>query len=377
MRVILLGSGRGGSRVSRRRGSGGPGRGVMIDTAEKPVALPARLCVTPRPRARAWRRGTAAKSAALTRSSGLDVAARRPPFRRCRHPSARFRAVGGTHAAGGPRRAQPRLERPGPAAAGADEHPGRARPHRHGRRIRLQVRNAFNLAMWSALPGVMDGLVRDREVRVIVFVGQAKRHSPRGPTSPSSARTGRTVPRPRPTTLARPRRPTRWTPCPKPTVAMHGYGDRMGGRSRPRWPATSGSRRHRQVRQSGGSTRHHLRPPRRQAAGQPGRPGDCQGHPVLRGVGRAGGPSRGIRPASGAGREPAGQHVRLPWPRGRQRAAHRSRREDDRRGHRGGRGHREAGRHRAAPAPSLSRSQGPARYGRVPGESGGRGSSAG
>jgi len=36
---------------------------------------------------------------------------------------------------------------------------------------RPHVRNAFNLAMWSALPGIVDGLARDPEVRAIVFRG--------------------------------------------------------------------------------------------------------------------------------------------------------------------------------------------------------------
>jgi len=36
---------------------------------------------------------------------------------------------------------------------------------------RPHVRNAFNLAMWSAIPGVVEGLGRDPEVRAIVFRG--------------------------------------------------------------------------------------------------------------------------------------------------------------------------------------------------------------
>jgi enoyl-CoA hydratase/carnithine racemase len=36
---------------------------------------------------------------------------------------------------------------------------------------RPQVRNAFNLAMWTALPGVVEGLARDPAVRAIVFRG--------------------------------------------------------------------------------------------------------------------------------------------------------------------------------------------------------------
>ncbi|MGH7358614.1 MAG: enoyl-CoA hydratase-related protein, partial [Candidatus Rokuibacteriota bacterium] len=36
---------------------------------------------------------------------------------------------------------------------------------------RPHVRNAFNLSMWSALPGVVDGLARDPDVRAIVFRG--------------------------------------------------------------------------------------------------------------------------------------------------------------------------------------------------------------
>jgi enoyl-CoA hydratase len=36
---------------------------------------------------------------------------------------------------------------------------------------RPQVRNAFNLAMWTALPGIMEDLARDPEVRAVVFRG--------------------------------------------------------------------------------------------------------------------------------------------------------------------------------------------------------------
>src|SRR5215831_5932218 len=39
---------------------------------------------------------------------------------------------------------------------------------------RPHVRNAFNLAMWSALPGVVEGLGRDPGVRAIVFRGSGE-----------------------------------------------------------------------------------------------------------------------------------------------------------------------------------------------------------
>jgi enoyl-CoA hydratase len=36
---------------------------------------------------------------------------------------------------------------------------------------RPRMRNAFNIAMWTALPGIVDELTRDATVRGIVFRG--------------------------------------------------------------------------------------------------------------------------------------------------------------------------------------------------------------
>jgi enoyl-CoA hydratase/carnithine racemase len=93
---------------------------------------------------------------------------------------------------------------------------------------RPQVRNAFNLAMWSALPGVVEGLVRDPGVRAIVFRGAGEEafasgadisefrenRKDRASAEAYNARTAAAA--------------HAMETCPKPTVAMiHGYC--MGG----------------------------------------------------------------------------------------------------------------------------------------------------
>lgn len=93
---------------------------------------------------------------------------------------------------------------------------------------RPHVRNAFNLAMWSALPGVVDGLARDPDVRAIVFRGAGEdafasgadisefraNRKDRASAEAYNARTAAAA--------------HAMETCPKPTVAMiHGYC--MGG----------------------------------------------------------------------------------------------------------------------------------------------------
>ena len=104
---------------------------------------------------------------------------------------------------------------------------------RHGRIAtvvfnRPQVRNAFNLAMWSALPGVVEGLVRDPGVRAIVFRGAGEEafasgadisefrenRKDRASAEAYNARTAAAA--------------HAMETCPKPTVAMI-YGYCMGG----------------------------------------------------------------------------------------------------------------------------------------------------
>jgi enoyl-CoA hydratase/carnithine racemase len=93
---------------------------------------------------------------------------------------------------------------------------------------RPQMRNAFNLAMWTALPGLVDQLSRDPEVRGIVFRGageeafasgadisEFKEHrKDRATAEAYNARTAAAY--------------HALEACPKPTVAMI-YGFCMGG----------------------------------------------------------------------------------------------------------------------------------------------------
>jgi enoyl-CoA hydratase/carnithine racemase len=93
---------------------------------------------------------------------------------------------------------------------------------------RPQVRNAFNLAMWSALPGIVEGLARDPEVRAIVFRGAGEEafasgadisefrenRKDRASAEAYNARTAAAA--------------HAMETCPKPTVAMI-YGYCMGG----------------------------------------------------------------------------------------------------------------------------------------------------
>ena len=93
---------------------------------------------------------------------------------------------------------------------------------------RPHLRNAFNLAMWSALPGVMEGLVRDPGVRAIVFRGAGEEafasgadisefrenRKDRASAEAYNARTAEAY--------------QAMEACPKPTVAMI-YGYCMGG----------------------------------------------------------------------------------------------------------------------------------------------------
>jgi enoyl-CoA hydratase/carnithine racemase len=93
---------------------------------------------------------------------------------------------------------------------------------------RPHVRNAFNLAMWSALPGVVEGLARDPGVRAIVFRGAGEEAFASG-ADISEFRENR---RDRASAEAYNARTAAAyhaiEGCPKPTVAMiHGYC--MGG----------------------------------------------------------------------------------------------------------------------------------------------------
>jgi enoyl-CoA hydratase len=93
---------------------------------------------------------------------------------------------------------------------------------------RPQVRNAFNLAMWTALPGIVDDLARDPAVRGIVFRGAGEeafasgadisefkeQRKDRATAEAYNARTEAAY--------------HAMESCPKPTVAMI-YGFCMGG----------------------------------------------------------------------------------------------------------------------------------------------------
>jgi enoyl-CoA hydratase/carnithine racemase len=93
---------------------------------------------------------------------------------------------------------------------------------------RPQVRNAFNLAMWTALPGIVDDLARDPAVRGIVFRGAGEeafasgadisefkeQRKDRATAEAYNARTEAAY--------------HAMETCPKPTVAMI-YGFCMGG----------------------------------------------------------------------------------------------------------------------------------------------------
>jgi enoyl-CoA hydratase len=93
---------------------------------------------------------------------------------------------------------------------------------------RPHVRNAFNLAMWSALPSVVDGLARDPEVRAIVFRGAGEEAFASG-ADISEFRENR---KDRASAEAYNARTAAAyhaiEACPKPTVAMV-YGYCMGG----------------------------------------------------------------------------------------------------------------------------------------------------
>jgi enoyl-CoA hydratase len=93
---------------------------------------------------------------------------------------------------------------------------------------RPHVRNAFNLAMWSALPGVVDALARDPEVRAIVFRGAGEEAFASG-ADISEFRENR---KDRASAEAYNTRTAEayhaMETCPKPTVAMI-YGYCMGG----------------------------------------------------------------------------------------------------------------------------------------------------
>jgi len=93
---------------------------------------------------------------------------------------------------------------------------------------RPQVRNAFNLAMWTALPGIIDDLARDPAVRGIVFRGAGEEAFASG-ADISEFKEQR---RDRATAEAYNARTEAayhaMETCPKPTVAMI-YGFCMGG----------------------------------------------------------------------------------------------------------------------------------------------------
>jgi len=93
---------------------------------------------------------------------------------------------------------------------------------------RPQVRNAFNLAMWTALPGIVDELARDPAVRGIVFRGAGEEAFASG-ADISEFKEQR---RDRATAEAYNARTEAayhaMETCPKPTVAMI-YGFCMGG----------------------------------------------------------------------------------------------------------------------------------------------------
>jgi enoyl-CoA hydratase/carnithine racemase len=93
---------------------------------------------------------------------------------------------------------------------------------------RPQVRNAFNLAMWGALPGVVDGLARDPAVRAIVFRGAGEEAFASG-ADISEFREHRKDRASAEAYNARTAEAYRaMEACPKPTVAMI-FGYCMGG----------------------------------------------------------------------------------------------------------------------------------------------------
>ena len=93
---------------------------------------------------------------------------------------------------------------------------------------RPHVRNAFNLSMWSALPGVMEGLSRDPDVRAIVFRGAGEEAFASG-ADISEFKENRKDRASAEAYNARTAAASRALEnCPKPTVAMI-YGYCMGG----------------------------------------------------------------------------------------------------------------------------------------------------
>ncbi len=93
---------------------------------------------------------------------------------------------------------------------------------------RPQMRNAFNLAMWTAMPGIMEELTRDPAVRGIVFRGAGQEAFASG----ADISEFREVRKDRATAEAYNARTEAAyhaiEACPKPTVAMI-YGYCMGG----------------------------------------------------------------------------------------------------------------------------------------------------
>lgn len=93
---------------------------------------------------------------------------------------------------------------------------------------RPQMRNAFNLAMWTAMPGIIEGLTRDPAVRGIVFRGAGEEAFASG----ADISEFREVRKDRATAEAYNARTEAAyhaiEGCPKPTVAMI-YGYCMGG----------------------------------------------------------------------------------------------------------------------------------------------------
>jgi len=93
---------------------------------------------------------------------------------------------------------------------------------------RPQMRNAFNLAMWTAMPGIIEGLARDPAVRGIVFRGAGEEAFASG----ADISEFKEVRKDRATAEAYNARTEAAyhaiEACPKPTVAMI-YGFCMGG----------------------------------------------------------------------------------------------------------------------------------------------------
>jgi enoyl-CoA hydratase/carnithine racemase len=93
---------------------------------------------------------------------------------------------------------------------------------------RPHVRNAFNLATWTALPGVVDALARDADVRAIVFRGAGEEAFASG-ADISEFRENRKDRASAEAYNARTAEAYRaMERCPKPTIAMI-YGYCMGG----------------------------------------------------------------------------------------------------------------------------------------------------